>query len=139
MKHIELTEGERTLLIQSLKSDNERLVKRCKAILLANKEIYTMQEIAEELGICRTSVHYIFKEWEQLKKYKLKNRINIFSEIGEGRGAKSKLEPIKDKLPDLVKKYNWRTKKLLQIIEENYGIKVTRVTLQNYLRKIGLV
>ena len=94
-----------------------------------------MQEIAEKLGICRTSVHYIFKEWEQLKKHKPKNKIEILSEIGEGRGAKSKLEPIKDKLPALVKKCNWRTKKLLQVIEENYGIKVTRVTLQNYLKK----
>lgn len=135
MKHIKLTEQEKILLIQSLKSDNERLVKRCKAILLSNQEIYSMQEIAEKLGICRTSVHYIFKEWEQLKKYKSKNKIEILSEIGEGRGAKSKLEPIKDKLPTLVKKYNWRTKKLLQVIEENYGIKVTRVTLQNYLKK----
>ena len=135
MKHIKLSEREKTLLIQSLKSDNERLVKKCKAILLSNQEIYTMTEIAEMLDICRTSVHYIFKEWEQLKKYNPKNRIQIFGEIGEGRGAKSKLEPIKDKLPDLVKKYNRRTKKLLQIIGENYGIKVTRVTLQNYLKK----
>lgn len=139
MKYIELTEREKTLLIQSLKSDNERLVKKCKAILLSSQEIYSMQEIADMLDICRTSVHYIFKEWEQLKKHKPKNRINIFSEIGEGRGAKSKLEPIKDKLPDLVKKYNGRTKKLLQIIEENYGIKVTRVTLLNYFKKIGLI
>lgn len=135
MKHIELTEQEKILLIQSLKSDNECLVKRCKAILLSNQEIYSMQEIAEKLGICRTSVHYIFKEWEQLKKYKPKNKIEILSEIGEGRGAKSKLEPIKDKLPALVKKYNRRTKKLLQVIEENYEIKVTRVTLLNYLKK----
>lgn len=138
MKYIKLTEREKTLLIQSLNSDNERLIKRCKAILLANQEIYSMQEIAEMLDICRTSVHYIFKEWEQLKKYNPKNRIQILGEIGEGRGAKSKLEPIKDKLPDLVKKYNRRTKKLLQIIEENYGIKVTRVTLQNYLKKNNL-
>lgn len=138
MKYIKLTEGEKTLLIQSLKSDNERFVKKCKAILLASQEIYTMQEIAEMLDICRTSVHYIFKEWEGYKNYKPKRKIALLSEIGEGRGAKSKLEPIKDKLPDLVKKCNRRTKKLLQIIEENYGIKVTRVTLQNYLRKIGL-
>ena len=135
MKYIKLTEREKTLLIQSLNSDNERLVKRCKAILLSSQEIYSMQEIADMLDICRTSVHYIFKEWEQLKKYKPKNRIQIFGEIGEGRGAKSKLEPIKDKLPDLVKMYNRRTKKLLEIVEENYGIKVTRVTLQNYLKK----
>lgn len=138
MKYIKLTEREKTLLIQSLNSENERLVKRCKAILLANQEIYSMQEIAEMLDICRTSVHYIFKEWEEFKEEKPKKRIRLLGQIYDGRGAKSKLEPIKDKLPDLVKKYNRRTKKLLQVIEENYGIKVTRVTFQNYLKKIRL-
>lgn len=138
MKFIKLTEREKILLEQNSENENKRLARRCKAILLANKEIYSMQEISEMSGICRTSVYYTFREWEEFKEAKPRKRIKLLGQIYSGRGAKSKLEPIKDKLPNLVKKYNRRTKKLLQIIEDNYGIQVTRVTLQNYLKKIGL-
>lgn len=65
------------------------------------------------------------------------NRFEVLYRI-EGQGAKMKLEPVKDELPDLLEKNNRNTKLVLEELEKTYGIKVCKVTLQSFLKDTGL-
>lgn len=90
-----------------------------------------MQEIVDEIGICRTTLYHLFNHWKFSTNQK--DRFKVLS-IGKGQGAKPKLDSVKDELPKLVEKYNNKTSVILQVLEENYGITVSRPTLQKYLK-----
>ncbi|MCS2957674.1 hypothetical protein NXX53_11970 [Bacteroides salyersiae] len=101
-----------------------------KALLMSNMEVHSMQEIVDEIGICRTTLYHLFNRWEFSTNRK--DRFKALS-IGKGRGAKPKLDSVKDELPKLGEKYNGKTSVILRVLEEKYGIKVSRPTLQKYL------
>lgn len=131
MRYIELTDKE-LLRLQDLAKNTKNPVvhKRAYALILSNIE-QSMKSIAKECKMSRTTLYYFFNAWEAAKgedKFK-----TLY--IAKGRGAKPKLEPIKDKLPALVKKYNQDIEKILQILEEEYDIKVCSLTLKKYLKK----
>ncbi len=90
-----------------------------------------MKEIIEATGMSRTTLYRFFEEWENTD---FSEKIDTLF-IKNGRGAKPKLDSIKDELPNLVERYNGRISVILRVIEENYGIIVSRPTLQKYLKK----
>ena len=79
------------------------------------------------------TLYHLFNRWEFSTNRK--DRFRALS-IGKGRGAKPKLDSVTDELPKLVEKYNGKTNVILRVLEEKYGIKVCRLTLQKYLKHL---
>lgn len=119
MRHIKLSETEKKELARLYETSTNAVIKRrCKALLMSNMEIYSMQEIVDEIGICRTTLYHLFNRWEFSTNRK--DKFKALS-IGKGRGAKLKLDSVKDELPKLVEKYNGKTNVMLRVLEENMG------------------
>jgi len=134
MRNIKLSETEKRELTRLLATNTNSVVqRRCKALLMSNMEIYSMQEIVDEIGICRTTLYHLFNRWESSTNWK--DKFKALS-IGKGRGAKPKLDPVRDVLPDLVKKCNGKTKLIHRELKKKYGIIVCRATLRSYLREL---
>ncbi|MCD7849303.1 MAG: hypothetical protein LUH63_05915 [Parabacteroides sp.] len=83
-------------------------------------EVYSMQEIVDEIGFCRTTLYHLFNRWEYSTNRK--DRFKALS-IGKGRGAKPKLDSVKDELPKLVEKHNGKTSVILRVLEKNMGLR----------------
>lgn len=134
MRNIKLSETEKRELTRLLATNTNSVVqRRCKALLMSNMETYSMQEIVDEIGICRTTLYHLFNRWES--SVNRKDKFKALS-IGKGRGTKPKLDSVRDVLPGLVKKYNEKISVILRVLEVNYDIKVCRLTLQKYLKLI---
>lgn len=131
MRNIKLSETEKRELTRLLATNTNSVVqRRCKALLMSNMETYSMQEIVAEIGICRTTLYHLFNRWES--SVNRKDKFKALS-IGKGRGAKPKLDSVRDVLPDLIKKYNGKTSVILRALEVNYGITVCKGTLRKWI------
>lgn len=131
MRNIKLSETEKRELTRLLATNTNSVVqRRCKALLMSNMQTYSMQEIVDEIGICRTTLYHLFNRWES--SVNRKDKFKTLS-IGKGRGAKPKLDSVRDVLPDLVKKYNGKISVILRILEVNYGITVCKGTLRRWI------
>ncbi len=131
MRNIKLSETEKRELTRLLATNTNSVVqRRCKALLMSNMQTYSMQEIVDEIGICRTTLYHLFNRWES--SVNRKDKFKALS-IGKGRGAKPKLDSVRDVLPDLVKKYNGKISVILRILEVNYGITVCKGTLRRWI------
>ena len=131
MRNIKLSETEKRELTRLLATNTNSVVqRRCKALLMSNMQTYSMQEIVDEIGICRTTLYHLFNRWESSANRK--DKFKALS-IGKGRGAKHKLDSVRDVLPDLVKKYNGKISVILRILEVNYGITVCKGTLRRWI------
>ena len=65
MRHIKLSETEKKELARLYETTTNAVIKRrCKALLMSNMEVYSMQEIVDEIGICRTTLYHLFNRWE---------------------------------------------------------------------------
>lgn len=132
MRFIELEDSEKEELVHRYANHKSARVRKRVQALILSSQYYTMKEIIEATGMSRTTLYRFFKEWENTE---LSERIEALF-IKEGRGAKPKLDSIIEELPDLAERYNGRISVILRVIEDNYGIKVSRPTLQKYLGKI---
>ncbi len=132
MRNIKLSETEKRELTRLLATNTNSVVqRRCKALLMSNMESYSMQEIVDEIGICRTTLYHLFNRWES--SVNRKDKFKALS-IGKGRGAKPKLDSVKEELPKLIEKYNGKMNVILRVLKEQYGVKVSRPTLQRCLK-----
>lgn len=99
-------------------------------ILSANHK--SMKEISEELNMSRTTLYRLFNAWD---KASYDEKVDVIF-VKKGRGAKPKLNSVKEILPSLVEKYNKNIKKILQALEDDYNIQVCNQTLRKYLKKL---
>ena len=76
-------------------------------------------------------VTLFFNAWERAKNLAQKKKT---LSIKGGRGAKLKLEPVKNILPDLVKQNSRNLNVVLSILEKEHAIKITKPTLRNFLK-----
>jgi len=134
MRYIELTNEERDVLESKFRKMKSPVVRKRIDALLLSSQYNSMSQISNKLGISRTSLYHFFNEWENTECHE---RLRTLF-IKKGRGAKSKLEPVKEHLPLLVEKYNRNIKKILKMLECEYGIQVCGLTLQKYLKKMEL-
>lgn len=134
MRFIELSDFEIEALKKRFGKHKNPVVQKRLRVLELSSQYKSMKEIAEELNISRTTLYHFFEAWD---KAEYDNKPDALF-IKEGRGAKPKLEPITDELPVLVEKYNRNIKKILQVLEEEHGIRICSLTLQKYLNKMGL-
>jgi transposase len=84
--------------------------------------------------MCYQAIGNLISAWENTTS---ENRFSVLRH-SEGQGAKSKLKPVEPQIPELITKHNGNLKLVLQDIENQYGIKICKVTLQTFLKGIGL-
>ncbi len=131
MRFIELEDSDKEELMRRYANHKSTTVRKRVQALILSSQYYSMKEIIEATGMSRTTLYRFFEEWENTDFSK---KIDTLF-IKNGRGAKPKLDSIKDELPNLVERYNGRISVILRVIKENYGITVSRPTLQKYLKK----
>lgn len=131
MRFIELEDNEKEELERRYANHKSATVRKRVQALILSSQYYTMKDIIDTTGMSRTTLYRFFEEWENAE---LSEKIETLF-IKDGRGAKPKLDSIIEELPDLVERYNGRISVILRILEENYGIKVSRPTLKKYLKK----
>lgn len=130
MRFIELEDSEKEELVRRYANHKNATVRKRVQALILSSQYYSMKEIIEATGMSRTTLYRFFEEWENAE---FSEKIDTLF-IKPGRGAKPKLDSIKDELPNLVQRYNGRISVILRVLEENYGIKVCRLTLQRLIK-----
>jgi len=134
MRYVKLSEEEKRQLEELYKtSGNSIVIKRCLCLLLSDKQ-NSMIEVSRQLGVDRLTVRKLIEKWDSLESGK---RLSALYSLN-GQGAKVKLEPVADILPELVDKHNRNLKPILEILENEYCIKVCKSTLHNFLKGTGL-
>ena len=132
MRFIELEDSEKEELMRRYANHKSTTVRKRVQALILSSQYYSMKEIIEATGMSRTTLYRFFGKWENAE---LSEKIETLF-IKDGRGAKPKLDSVIEELPDLLERYNGRISVILRMLEENYGIKVSRPTLQKYLKLI---
>ncbi|SBV92912.1 conserved hypothetical protein [uncultured Dysgonomonas sp.] len=134
MRFIELSNFEIEALKERFGNHKNSVVQKRLRALELSSQYKSMKEIAEELNISRTTLYHFFEAWDKVEYEDKPDALFI----KEGRGAKPKLESVKDELPILAEKYNRNIKKILQVLEDEYDIKVCSLTLRKYLKKTNI-
>ena len=131
MRFIELTEEE-SILVENLykNSDSSVVRERCMFLRLSAQK-KSMMEISRIMQVGRLRVTLFFNAWEQAENLSEKQKT---LSIKTRRGAKLKLDPVKDILPDLVKENSRNLNVVLNILEREHEIKITKPTLRNFLK-----
>ncbi len=131
MRFITLTEEERILIDTQYKRSSSPVVReRCMFLKLSSQN-KSMMEISRIMEVGRLRVTIFFNAWENAGNLSEKEKS---LGIKKGRGAKLKLEKVKDVLPDLVKENSRNLNVVLDILDKKYEIKVTKPTLRNFLK-----
>jgi transposase len=91
---------------------------------------YSMSKIAGLMQINRMTVARLLDAWE---KAAFDKRFEVLYRV-EGRGAKSKLEPVRDKIPHLLENSDRNINRVPEELKNKYGIVVCKVTLRAFLK-----
>ncbi len=95
MRYIKLTEEEKLKLNNLYKSSLNVVVRRrCLSLLLSNDK-HSMGSVSKITQVNRTTLYYLYTAWESAQGA---TKFDVLS-IEEGRGAKVKLEPVRELLP----------------------------------------
>lgn len=134
MRYIKLTEEEKSELNNLYKSSLNVVVRRrCLSLLLSNDK-HSMDSVAKITQVNRTTLYYLYNAWESAQGA---TRFDVLC-IEEGRGAKVKLEPVRELLPDLVREHSRNLNPILEELESKHNICVCKLTLQNFLKDLRL-
>lgn len=134
MRYVKLLEEEKNQLEELYKMSNNWVVRRRCQILLLSNNCNSLVEVAQLLDIHWNTVSRLIDKWESCD---VDNRLSCLDSI-DGQGAKLKLKPVSDILLELIEQYNRNLKPILEILEKEHSIKVCKLTLQNFLKDIGL-
>lgn len=134
VRYIRLTEVEKQELENLYKTSTSSVVrKRCLCFLLSAKG-NSATKVSHLVNVNWRTVLRLFDKWDSC------DATNKFSALysADGKGAKVKLAPVAELLPELVEKHSRNLKPILAILEKKHGIKVSKVTLQTFLKGSGL-
>jgi len=132
MRFLKLTEEERVQLEYLYKTNNSHIVReRCQCLLLSDQG-HNMTDISRILNINWLKIVRFFNAWESAE-----DKYTTLS-IASGRGAKVKLESVKDLLPKLVHEHSRNLNPILDELNAKHNIQVCKLTLQNFLKDLGL-
>jgi transposase len=134
MKRVVLSLSEKEQLTHLQKySDNS--VERTRSLyLLMSNQGYSMSKVAKMYSANYTTIEKLINAWETASP---ENRFSVLR-YAKGQGSKKKLQPIEKQIPEIMEKHNRNLNFVLQEIEEQYGIKICKLTLQNFLKDTGL-
>lgn len=132
MRYITLSEEEQILVNKLEKESPNHITRlRCNLLKLSNKKL-SMKAISRLTDVKWLRIVDFFNAWENAVN--LEEKLKTLS-IKKGRGAKEKLEPVKDIIPDLVNENSRNLKAVLSILAEEHQINVCKVTLQTFLKE----
>jgi transposase len=134
MRYLRLTEEEKNELELLHKNSPNSLVRERSMMILLSNNSLCVNEIALFSGHTRHTVSRLLNAWKDRGSTP---SIDILS-IKKGRGVKVKLRPVAELLPELVEKHNRNLKPILAILEKEHHIKVSKQTLQNFLKGAGV-
>jgi transposase len=131
MRYIVLLEEELKVIDYLYKKSNNSVVRERCMFLKLSTDKKSMMEISRIMKVGRLRITLFFNAWEKAKT--LKDKQETLS-IKKGRGAKLKLKKVADLLPELVKEYSRNLNVVLEILEREHQIKMTKQTLINFLK-----
>jgi len=135
MRFVILSEEERVLVNRLERESPNHIVRlRCNLLKLSSKKL-SMKEVSGLTDVKWPRISDFFDTWGKAKD--IDEKIKTLS-IKEGRGAKSKLLPVKAVLPELLKENCRNLNAVLAVLAEKHKIKVCKKTLQNFLKGNGL-
>ncbi|MCC9033008.1 hypothetical protein LNP80_13590 [Chryseobacterium sp. C-39] len=135
MRFITLSEKEQILVNKLEKESPNHITRlRCNLLKLSHKKL-SMKEVSRLTDIKWLRIVEFFNAWENAETLSEKQKTLY---IKEGRGAKVKLDPVKEILPGLIKENSRNLKVILSILSEKHQINVSKVTLQNFLKETNL-
>lgn len=134
MRRVVLSKTERKQLEYLQKySDNPVERNRSLCLLLSDKG-NSMAEVSRLMNIHRLTVSRLITAWEQAEG---NNRYSVLRQA-EGQGAKKKLAPISTEIPRLMEEHGRNLDLVREDIRQKFGIRVCKLTLQNFLKETGL-
>lgn len=134
MRYISLTEEEKHQLTVLQKASGNSVVRERSLCLLLSDKRFNVKEIASLTNLCRQTISTLLTTWESALP---ENKLSTLC-IAPGRGAKVKLEPVAGLLPDLVEKHSRNLKPILDALQKEHSIQVSKVTLQSFFKGAGL-
>jgi transposase len=134
MRRVVLTKNEKEKLTFIQKNGKTTLERNRSMCLLLSNQSKSMSEAARLMNIDRMTVVQLFDAWDGAEANK---RFAVLYRE-EGNGAKPKLETVRNEIPQLLEKNNRNCKLVLEALEKEYGIKVCKITLQNFLKGAGI-
>lgn len=131
MRFIKLSEEERKVVdYLGKKSDNSVIRERCMFLKLSEDK-KSMMEISRIMKVGRLRVTLFFNAWEKAES--LKDKQDTLG-IKKGRGAKLKLQKVAEIITELVRENSRNLNVVLDILEREHQIKITKQTLINFLK-----
>lgn len=134
MRKVVLSQLEKEKLTNLQKYSDNLVVRKRSLWLLLSNQGNSMSKVAKMAGVDYTAVERLLNSWE---KSEPENRFSVLKQA-KGQGAKVKLKPIEKQIPELMEKHDRNLKFVLQDIENQYDIKICKITLQNFLKVTGL-
>jgi len=134
MRRLTLTEQEKQKIEDLYKTSPNSVVReRCLCILLSNQG-NSMSKVAEIVCLSWRTISRLLNKWDALDSDQKLSA--LYS--AKGQGAKLKLKPVADLLPDLVQEHSRNLNPILDILAKEHSINVCKLTLQNFLKDAGL-
>ena len=130
MRNIILTEQERVELNELQKNSSNSVVRSRSLFILLSDNFHSISEISRITKCDRQSIIRLFNAWDSSSS---KDKLKTLS-IAPGRGAKLKLKDVAHLLHSMVEKHSRNLNLVLFILENEYGIKICKLTLQNFLK-----
>ncbi len=134
MRYISLTEEEKQELELLHKTNANSVVRQRSLIILLSDNRNSINEIASFVKRSRRTVSDLLNTWERRGT---RPPLDVLR-VAKGRGAKVKLAPVKDLLPAMVEKHSRNLKPILASLEKEHSVKVSKQTLQNFLKEAGI-
>lgn len=111
-------------------SQHHKVRQRAHCILLSHRG-FKMEKLLEVFKISRRTLQYWFQRWEQNKLTGLYDQ--------PGRGRKTKLTPPqKQQVKEWVKAEPKDLKRVINQVQESWGIKVSKDTIKRILKQLGM-
>jgi len=135
MRFVTLSEDE-LVMVNSLERESPNHVARlrCNLLKLSNKRL-SMMEISRLTDVKWRRIVNFFNAWGKAGNL-VEKRKTLF--IKEGRGAKSKLAPVKGILPGLLLENSGSLNGVSVALAEKHNIKTCKKTLRDFLKDNGL-
>ena len=134
MRRVVLSKTEREHL-EYLQKNSTNSVERSRSLcLLLSDKGNSMSKVSGLMNIHWLTVSRLITAWEKADD---NNRFSVLRQ-SEGQGAKKKLAPIADQIPDLMDKHQRNLDLVQHDIKTQFDINICKLTLQNFLKDTGL-
>ena len=130
MRYLKLSEGDVDVLENLYNhSPNNTVRKRSQCLLLSHRR-QKITDLASIFKVSRRTIERWFDGWEKVGVDSLS--------IAEGRGAKTILKDYTKEVSQQLELHNRNLKNVLAYFDQQYGIVISKKTLQNFLKINGL-